>query len=220
MLMAVVFDVDGVLVDSQAANARFFQNLFRAAGYDAPHSTDVQRYFHLSMYDAIEKLAGFDDPTEIERIWKLGHDTSLYPLELLEYPRGLEKVLQQLQPHYRLGIATSRIRKGMPELLERGGIRSYFESVVTVDDCTNPKPDPEPLLLAVERLNVCPSAAVYVGDSLNDMVASVAAGMKGVHLSQTTSPQADIGIQTIAELPNAVRLLASSEAPGSRFGVA
>lgn len=210
--MAVVFDVDGVLVDSRAANARFFQNLLRAAGYDAPRSKEIQEYFHLSMYDAIAKLTRSDDPAEIEHIWELGHDTSLYPVELLEYPSGLEKVLRQLEPHYRLGIATSRIRKGMRELLERGRIQSYFQSVITFDDYTHPKPDPEPLLLAVERLNVCPSAAVYVGDSTNDILAAVAAGMKGIHLSETPSPQADTGIRTIAELPDAVRRLDRSGA--------
>lgn len=212
MLTAVVFDVDGVLVDSRAANARFFQNLLGAAGYDAPRSRDIQEYFHLSMYDAIAKLTRSDDPAEIEHIWTLGHDTSLYPVELLEYPVDLKNVLQQLEPHYRLGIATSRIRRGMRELLERGGIQRYFESIVTFDDYTHPKPHPEPLLLAAERLNVCPSAAVYVGDSTNDIIAAVAAGMKGIHLSETPSPQADIGIRTITELPDAVRQLAHSGA--------
>ena len=182
MLTAVVFDVDGVLVDSRAANARFFQNLLQAAGYHAPRSADIQAYFHLPMYDAIAKLTRSKDPTEIERIWKLGHDTSLYPLELLEYPNGIEKVLQKLEPDYRLGIATSRIRKGMWELLERGRIRDYFQAVITFDDYTHPKPDPEPLLLTIERLNVRPAEAAYVGDSTSDVVAAVAAGMRSILL--------------------------------------
>jgi HAD superfamily hydrolase (TIGR01509 family) len=212
MIMAVVFDVDGVLVDSQAANARFFKNLLRAAGYDTPGAAEIQAYFHLSMYDAIARLTKSDDPGEIERIWKLGHDSSLYPVELLEYPSNLKKILQQLEPNYRLGIATSRIRKGMKELLERGGIQGYFKTIITFDDYKHPKPAPEPLLLAVERLNVPASAAVYVGDSNNDIIAALAAGMMGIHLSETPNPQADIGIRTIAELPDAVQRLACAAA--------
>lgn len=210
MLTAVVFDVDGVLVDSRAANARFFQNLLRAAGYEAPPSKEIQEYFHLSMYDAIAKLTRSDDPREIERVWNMGHDSTLYPIDLLEYPPHLEEVLRQLELSYVLGIATSRIRNGMQELLERGGIQDYFGSIITFDDYTHPKPNPEPLLLAVERLNVSPGAAVYVGDSISDILAAAAAGMKGIHLSDIPSPRADIGIQSIADLPAAVSQLASA----------
>ena len=96
----------------------------------------------------------------------------------------------------------------MRELLERGGIHDYFRSIITFDDYTHPKPNPEPLLLAVERLNVRPAAAVYVGDSISDILAAAAAGMKGIHLSDIPSPQADVGIQTIADLPAAVSQLA------------
>ena len=95
----------------------------------------------------------------------------------------------------------------MWELLERGRIRDYFQAVITFDDYTHPKPDPEPLLLAVERLNVRPAEAAYVGDSTSDVVAAVAAGMRSIHLSEMPSAQADIGIRTVTEVPGAVQRL-------------
>ena len=56
-------------------------------------------------------------------------------------------------------------------------LERYFETVVTGDDTERHKPDPEPLLLALERLGASPSAAAYVGDSPFDIRAAKAAGM-------------------------------------------
>ncbi|MDO8650417.1 MAG: HAD family hydrolase [Candidatus Berkelbacteria bacterium] len=203
-IKAVIFDVDGVLVDSKNANAIFFQTLLKKAGYaDISHEEAIS-CFHLPMWQVIEKLTHSTDQEEIKRIWEMGHDPSLRDNSLLEFPDQLENVLEKLHKEYKLAIVTSRIKAGMEALFSSREIRHLFDVVVTFEDYTNPKPHPEPLDTALKKLGVDSSEAIYIGDSPTDIEAAKAAGMRSIFLSREDHPNAVATIKEFKELLNAL----------------
>jgi pyrophosphatase PpaX len=211
MLRAVMFDVDGVLVDSHPAELRFFQNLFLAAGYPEPSPSDIAAYCHLSLLDAIRQLLNTQNAGEIHRLWAMGHDTSLYPMELLRFPTNVASVIADLSLHYRLGIVTNRLRHDLPELLKLCAIESYFSAVVAFGDYTHAKPHPEPLLMGAKLLSVTPQQAIYIGDQRTDVEAAIAAGMKSICLASTPQPAANMTIADFEDLPSAIAALDDSD---------
>ncbi|MFO0971379.1 MAG: HAD family hydrolase [Candidatus Saccharimonadales bacterium] len=206
MLKAVIFDVDGVLVDSRNSNVAFFQKLLAKAGYPNITREQVLDCFHLPMRQTIAKLTGTDDEQEIQRIFKLGHDSSLRDSSLFEFHDRLEGILEELHEKYRLAIVTSRIRVGVDDIFSAKEIEHLFDVVVSFEDYKNPKPHPEPLELAIERLGVKADEAVYVGDSASDIEAAKAAGMKSIFFSlDSTNSDATHTVSKLDDIEKTLR---------------
>lgn len=202
-LKAVIFDVDGVLVDSHEANDIFYERLLLAAGYPKPAREELHTCFHLTMHDSIAKLTEASEE-EVMRIWQIGQSDILYPKEALRFSPSLLNVLRELHEKYRLAIVTGRVRTGMQTIFSCRPIGELFETVVTAQDYQNPKPHPEPLLLALKRLKLKPNEAVYIGDSHTDIEAAREAGMPSIHLAAETHHDANVGITDFSEIPAAV----------------
>jgi len=176
MIKAVIFDIDGVLLDSKDANCLFFQNLLESAGYRRPSTEEVSHVFHLTMLDALRFLTG-DTEENVRLLWERGHSFP-FSRELLRVPKGAPTVLRELKTTYKIAIATGRIRRGIPTLCEMYGVpEKFFDVVVTFENFTKPKPDSESLLVAVQRLTIAPRDAVYIGDQETDRRAAASAGM-------------------------------------------
>jgi pyrophosphatase PpaX len=208
MLKAIIFDIDGVLVDSREANIALFQKLLAKGGYPKPSREDVMGCFHLPLWQSLEKLTKSNDQAEIKRIWELAHDPVLRDGGLLEFPHQLEQVLETLHKQYKLAVVTSRIKAGVEDIFNQKEIRHLFDVVVTFEDYRQPKPHPEPLLVALERLNLTADEAIYIGDSESDIIAATAANMRSIHLSDTKHEHATAGIKEFQELLEAISRIA------------
>jgi Icc-related predicted phosphoesterase len=101
-----------------------------------------------------------------------------YPMELLSMPKHSKEAIKILSKYYKLGIVTGRIRRGVDRFFQFSKLRKYFDVVVSFEDYTEPKPNPESLLVALKRLRLGPKEAVYIGDSKSDVKAAKAANMK------------------------------------------
>lgn len=208
-LKAVIFDVDGVLVDSHEANDIFYERLLVAAGYPKPSRAVLHTCFHLTMRDSIAKLTSAD-ADEVERIWQLGQKGTFYPKEALRFPSSLLDVLNGLHGQYQLAIVTGRSRMGIEILFSQRPISGLFKAVVTAHDYVHPKPHPEPLLLALKQLDLQPNETVYIGDSHTDIEAAREAGMPSIHLAVEKHKDATIGITDFTEIPAAVIRVATA----------
>lgn len=209
MIKAVIFDVDGVLIDSFAANAKFFQNLAIFTGY-TPFTTEQYReLFHRTMLDVIALFAVGASESRIKEIWEIGRTqrNKLYPSDLLEYPEKLEETIQELYNNYQIGIVTSRVRGSVFSFPRLKNIENFFSTVVYFEDTNKHKPSPEPLLLCAKRMNTKPSEMVYVGDAASDIQSARAAGMKIIEYSPNNDTKADVITYNFAKLPVIIKNL-------------
>jgi phosphoglycolate phosphatase-like HAD superfamily hydrolase len=77
MLKVVIFDVDGVLVDSREANVALYQAILHKAGYNNVSRQAILECFHMPLWQSIEKLTGSQDQEEIRKIWESAHDPAI-----------------------------------------------------------------------------------------------------------------------------------------------
>ncbi len=208
MTKAVLFDIDGVLLNSFEANLKFFQDLMIHAGYPPPTREEFPPMFHLSMMDAIKALTKSSNAEEIKNIWEIGRSREVpYDVELLSMPEGTKEVLEELSKEFALGIVTSRQQNSVYEAPRLAKLQAYFQVAVCYEDTIHHKPDPEPLLFAAEKLAVKPNECIYIADVENDIKAARAAGMKIIIYSKNQFSEADICVSSFKDLSKAIKTL-------------
>ncbi|NLJ51356.1 MAG: phosphoglycolate phosphatase [Alcaligenaceae bacterium] len=93
------------------------------------------------------------------------------------YPSVTESLATLKNAGFKLGLVTNKAMEFTIPLIEKKGLSDYFDVVIGGDSCEHKKPHPEPVLIALEKLQSTAQTAIFVGDSLNDMKASEAAGV-------------------------------------------
>ncbi len=182
---AILFDMDGVLIDSKRANRIFYQNLLEHFGYKRPAAKAVDALFGLTLSDAIRALAKGAPESKLNEIYTVAlRDEISYPYNLVK-PTDKEegKILETLSKVYILGIVTNSDATDLKYAASFLKPDS-FKVIITAEDFSRPKPDPEPLLLAAKKLGVEPNECVYIGDLETDMEAARAAGMRFILYSR------------------------------------
>jgi HAD superfamily hydrolase (TIGR01509 family) len=204
MLKAILFDIDGVLVDTRQANIAFYQQLLSKFGYPPPTSEDVISHFHLTMWDSIKYYAHTNDSKIIDQFFDAGLKLE-YPKHLMVVPVNSQSVLTDLSLKYKLGLVTGRVNRGVRDFLDVFGHQDLFSVKVTAEEYTHPKPHPDPLLLATKKLQIKPKEAIYIGDMPSDIEAAQQAKMKSVIFSQNHEPTgADYYFSEFNELPGII----------------
>lgn len=202
MIRAVIFDVDGVMVDSFDANHQFFVNLFTQFGYTPPTYEEYRKYFPMPMMQVIREIASDAPEDEIMKIFNAGKNREiLYPYDLLKSPKNLQETVEKLAREYDLGIVTSRITGGVFNLPQLTPLEKYIKTAVYYEDTAKHKPNPEPLLLAIERLKVDPSEAVYIGDAQSDLDAALAAGTHAMYYNSSNALNAEYWVDDFVSIP-------------------
>jgi HAD superfamily hydrolase (TIGR01509 family) len=178
MTAAVVFDLDGVLVESEQVWDAAREELARERGVSwrdgatahmmGMSSYEWSRYMHDRLGVPMTPEAITDDV--VRRV------AAAYERELPLLPHAVETV-RELGRRWRLGVASSSNRPIIELVLDRSGLRPWFAAVVSSEEVEHGKPAPDVYLAAADRLGVDPSVCVAVEDSANGIRAAVAAGM-------------------------------------------
>ncbi len=205
----IIYDCDGVLFESRRANLDYYNTVLAYFGEPAvtPADRDRAHLCHTAASPRVfEVLLGAErTPAALAHAAALDY-RSFIPGMTPE--PGMADALGTLAGRYPLAVATNR-GTSMPEILAHFGLSGYFTAVVTSRDVVRPKPHPEMLLLAAERLGMCAAELLFVGDSELDREAARGAGMRFAAYGGGTT--GDIKVSGHAEL---VTLLArSSEGP-------
>jgi HAD superfamily hydrolase (TIGR01549 family) len=163
----------------------------------------------MSAKEVITHFTKTKDDQEIERIFQIvkSRDEIPYPNELITTPKNLEKTILKLSKQYRLCIVTSRVRGSTFMLPQLKKIKKYFLVEVAFEDTKKHKPDPEPIIFALKKMNVLNTEAVYIGDSLSDLQAAKAAGVKIINFykfSKKDLSEADGKTNDFASLPKII----------------
>lgn len=208
MIKTIIFDIDGVLINSFEANLKFNQDLMIMAGYTPPTKEMYENMFHMSMEEVIKTLTKSNDKKEIERIWLLGKNRKVkYHDELLTTPDNYKSIIQSLSKKYTLAIVTSRVRSSVFSLPQLADLENLFKTTVCYEDTIKHKPDPAPLLLACKKLNIKPINVVYIGDTDADIKSAKAAGMKIISYNKNKLSGADANTNSFDEIPKILKLL-------------
>jgi pyrophosphatase PpaX len=174
----VLFDLDGTLVDSAAVILGSFH-----------HATETVLRRRFPDEQILAQVGGTNlahqmallDPDRVEelvRVYRAHNDPQYTELASFE---GVLDLLRQLKAEgRRLGIVSAKRRPTIERVFESAGMGEYFDVVVGSDDTDRHKPDPEPVLKALELLEAEPEDAAYVGDSPFDVAAARAAGVFAV----------------------------------------
>jgi phosphoglycolate phosphatase len=174
-LKAVLFDIDGVLMDSRQANIAWYRDFLAGHGYLNLRPEDLERGHYYSLREAIAFLTQAPEE-QVLAIFEQARALEGYPYDLVKLPEGCQEVIATLASAYAIGVVSSRIREGIDQFFRFSGLGDLFQVVVGYEDSTGHKPLPDPLLVACARLGVEPQHAVYVGDAQSDFTSATAAG--------------------------------------------
>ena len=175
MIEAVLFDVDGVLIDSHDANVAFYRDFLAGYGYTGLTDAELEYGHYRSLREAIALLTRAPEAT-VDVLYKDACDLPGYRYDLLRVPDACAETLTALGQTHTLGIVTSRVRFGIDNFYAFSGLESHFRVAIGYEDTEKHKPEPEPLLEACRRLGVAPERALYVGDAPGDLICARAAG--------------------------------------------
>ena len=171
----VLFDLDGTLIDSGAIILASFRHATQTVlRREIPDAELAALVGGSNIHDQMRSIdAGQVD--ELVRVYR-EHNEPLH--DELEAFEGIEHVLAELRRQgRRLGIVTAKRRKTVELAFAVLPLEHYFDVVVTSDMTERHKPDPEPVLTALERLGAGPAESAFVGDSPFDVASGKAAGV-------------------------------------------
>jgi HAD superfamily hydrolase (TIGR01509 family) len=209
---AVIFDLDGVLVDSEHVWDEVREELARERGgrwHDRAQadmmgmsSPEWSRYMH-------DVIGLVDTPDEIDAE-VVRRMEARYALELPLVDGAVEAV-QRLAASYRLGLASSSNRPIIDAVLEATGIAELFETTVSSEEVARGKPAPDVYLEAARRLGVHPRSCATIEDSANGIRSAHAAGMRVIAIPNRRYPPpaetidvADVVLDSVRHLSVAV----------------
>lgn len=192
---AVVFDMDGTLIDSEAVFRTALFNACSDMGFEMTQATHM-RILGGTAENTRRVLAdAFGDKFPFEEFYD--RCTVHIETELVRTPmrpkRGATDLIRYLdETGIPMAVATSSRMIHASEHLGAVGLLPFFRTLVTRDDVMNPKPHPEPYLTAAERLGVDPVRCLAFEDSATGARAAVAAGMRTILVPDMHRPGRDI----------------------------
>jgi HAD superfamily hydrolase (TIGR01509 family) len=174
---AIIFDLDGVVIDSEPLHERADLAVFQQHGLEVPVSifdsfrgkTDRDLMAHVNQVYA----GGALDVDALIQEKQQAYGDLIGQLELMP---GAEAFIRTVAQRFRLALTTSATLCNQQRAFNKFGLARYFEVVVTAADITRPKPDPEPYLLTAERLGLSPADCLVIEDSVNGVISGVTAG--------------------------------------------
>lgn len=179
---AIIFDMDGVVVDSEPLHNKAWATLFAELGHGDTHGLDFNNY--IGVTDRIlvrDFLAATKLPVTYDELRPRKYN------HLVRYLREhrpvfdeLHSLLPDLHQRYQLALATNSSHRLINVVMEISDLRDHFDVIISGEDIQNIKPDPEIYLTAAARLGVNPADCCAIEDSPTGITAAKAAGMTAI----------------------------------------
>ncbi|PPA70203.1 pyrophosphatase PpaX [Jeotgalibacillus proteolyticus] len=172
----VLFDLDGTLIDTNELIISSFMHVMDHYFPAQYTRNDVLQFMGPPLVESFERInpAKVDEMVDFYRAYNLeNHD-----LLVTGFPKVEEAVKELAERNIKMAIVSTKRNDVVIKGLKLMKLDHYFDVVVGLDDVKNAKPDPEPLLLALKRLNSLPENTIMVGDNHHDIVGGQNAGTK------------------------------------------
>lgn len=171
----IIYDCDGVLIDSRRANEAFYNQILARFGLP-PLTSEQLEVVHVSTARAaVDFLFQGSPHRDAAQAYQLTVDNDPF-IALIRLEPHVREVLERLRPARHTAIATNRGRS-LPLVLKRLALEQLFDLTVSSFDVSFPKPHPECLLKILAHFAVAPRQALYIGDSELDRQTASAAGV-------------------------------------------
>ncbi len=202
---AVIFDMDGVLVENSEFHDRAWQMICKK--YNSKKTTEeIRNIFGGTNYMFVAELLGKTEDEEIKAIAK--EKEALYReiyKEHIRLPEGLSDLLNELkQNNISMAVATSAPKVNLDFVLDKLHIRHFFEVLIDESFVKNGKPDPEIYRITAQQLNIAPENCIVFEDSVFGIQSAKANGMKVIGITTTFSSEqinfADLVIGSFSEI--------------------
>ena len=209
MIEAIIFDMDGTLVDTEPFNTEIERRQFRLNNLEISEE-EHQKYLGVAS-DAMwrEITTNHQTALSVDELIDQNHAESLrYFAELEQIPvmSELVELLEKLQARdQKMAVASSSTPKIIDLILTKTDLKKYFRVIVSAQEAGKSKPEPDVFLLAAKKLGVDPENCLVVEDSPNGIKAAKAAGMtcvayKGPGANSLKLQEADSIIQSYSQL--------------------
>jgi pyrophosphatase PpaX len=177
-IRAVLYDFDGTLADSTELIMRCYRHTMATHLGEVPPDEEWLSGFGMTLESQLRRFARDEAEAAAMLDTYREHQNGIHDELLRPFPGAAETVAELDRRGYRLAIVTSKHRRSAMRGMELCGIVSHFDAIVTPEDVREPKPHPEPVLFALEKLGVAPEEAIFIGDSPHDIAAGQAAGTR------------------------------------------
>jgi phosphoglycolate phosphatase len=210
----LIFDLDGTLVDSAPDLATALNRLLAELGKPPLAEITVRAMVGDGAGVLVQRglaasgLSDADQATALKRFLALYRDCLID--QTRTYPQ-VEATLERLQAEgHKLGICTNKPYDPTQRILKALKLERFFGIVIGGDSLPKRKPDPEPLLAAIDGLGGAAATAIMIGDSANDMLCARAAAVTAILIPSdygNPADDADLKLTRFAELPSALARL-------------
>jgi HAD superfamily hydrolase (TIGR01509 family) len=187
VLRAVIFDMDGVIVDSEPRHERAFLEVVNAIGFGGRHGLRFADFVGRSDQELWMAFVAQNKPSQ-----SLAELLAMKRARVIEILRreaplfdGLPQLVRSLAGRYRLALASGSEWAVVQEVLSLDGLKEFFQVVVSGSDIERGKPEPDIFLKAATLLNVAPAECGVIEDSKPGVAAGIAAGMKVIAITNT-----------------------------------
>ena len=207
-LEAILFDLDGVIIDSEPLHEKAFRQTSLHLGRDLTQEEVA------SLKGTVEEIGAAKlleyNPAATHSIPQvMEYHNTLYKAmfdQMRLIPGSREFIQKAHRKGFKLGLTTSALRENQQRVFEMFNLRPFFSTITTGEDIINGKPHPDPYLKTAEKLGVAPANALVIEDSLNGVRSGKAAGCRVIAIT-TSFPrerlmelQADYVVDCFAEL--------------------
>jgi len=199
-LRAVVFDLDGTLVDSERLSFQAWRELLRRHDYDLA-DVDIVATRGQSYPDVHAYFAERASLPAADAFWPAlsGRLFELFDTDLEVFEDAVATARELKERGVPIAIATSSLRERLEATLRAADLEELFDVTVAGDEVEKGKPAPDLFLAAAERLGVAPEECVAVEDSPTGVEAAVAAGMRVVAVARHRDHRAHLRCDTVVD---------------------
>lgn len=175
-IRTILFDLDGTLINTNELIIASFMHTLKKHTGRTYQREEILPFIGPPLYDSFHQI----DPNKVEAMVATyrEHNIANHEHYVVAYPTVVETMHKLKEKGYQLAIVTTKMKDTAMLGLEITGMKDVFETIVGLDDVTNAKPHPEPIIQALTKLDALPQHAMMVGDNYHDIEAGQNAGVR------------------------------------------
>jgi HAD superfamily hydrolase (TIGR01509 family) len=192
MIKAVLFDMDGVLADTEPLHEQATREVLKQHGISLS-SEEYANCMGTGAENTFRSILAAHNLTGIDIAKLVGEKAKIY-IELSKNVKevpGAKELVSTISGKMKIGVVSSSSRDKVITMLKKLHLRPYFEVIIAREDVAMAKPHPEPYMCAAERFKIKPDTCVAIEDAYNGLLSAKAAGMNCIVLRTSNARYVD-----------------------------